>query len=387
MRNLLYLAGIIFILYSCGNNDTTAKISGKLENSKSGKIYIDELTLSGKRYSDSTNLSSGGRFKIKINLEQPGFYRLRVDSQRGITLIVRPSDKILITGKASDLYATYGIEGSDESLYAQALDKHMDKTVKSIDSLNYVYRQFINNPNIANITITLQNNYYRVLDEQRSFTKDFIEKHPVSLASIMALYQQTDDSVFVLYKAEDVKYYSMVDSLLYPKFPKASYVKALHNNLENIKAQLQQEQLKKIMSALGSPAQNFSLPDQNGKSVSLSSFKGTPVVLYFWASWCDSCRKDNPEVLKIYNQYKSKGLKVLAISLDRSMEVWKNAIIKDNLTSLTNVSDLKYWNSPIVSTYNVDNLPLSFVVDKDGTIVSRSASVSGIQSRLELIFK
>lgn len=386
MRNLLYLAGILFILYSCGNN-TTAKISGKLENSKSGKIYIEELTLTGKKYSDSTDLSSGGRFKIKLNLEQPGFYRLRVDNQRGITLIVRPSDKIFITGKASDLYATYGLEGSDESLYAQALDKHMDKTVKSIDSLNTVYRQFLNNPNIVNITRTLQNNYYRVLDEQRKFTIDFIQKHPVSLASIMALYQQTDDSIFVLYRAEDVKYYSMVDSLLYPKFPKASYVKALHNNLENIKAQLQQEQLKKIMSALGSPAQDFSLPDQNGKNVSLSSLKGSPVILYFWASWCDSCRKDNPEMLNIYNQYKAKGLKVFAVSLDMKKDVWQNAIKKDNLNSWTNVSDLKYWNSPIVSKYNVETLPLSFLVDKDGTIISRSASITGIQSRLELLFK
>lgn len=387
MRNVLFVISFGLLLLSCGENATNTKITGKLKNASEEKVYIQELTLTGIRTEDSTTLSGSGRFKFNLKLTQPAFYKLRVGNQRGITLIVKPKDKIRIDGSADKFYETYTVEGSEESFHAQALDKRMDKTVKGIDSLNTVYRQFLNNPNIVNITKTLQNNYYRLLDEQRNFTIDFIQKHPASLASIMALYQQTDDSIFVLYKAEDTKYYAMVDSLVYPQYPKAPYVKALHNNLENIKAQHNQEELKKIMSALGAPAQNFSAPDVTGKNVSLSSFKGSPVLLYFWASWCDSCRSQNAQIKPIVDKYKAQGLKVMAVSLDMNKDVWQNAIRKDNIGSWTHVSDLKYWDSPVVSLFNIENIPLYFMIDKDGTIISRSITPASLEERMNLIFK
>ncbi len=385
MRKLLYFIGFGILLLSC--NENSSKISGKLDNSKNEKVYLKEMTLTGFGKEDSTTLSGGGRFKFNLNITQPAFYNLKIGDQRGITLIVKPKDKIRLEGDAGKFYDTYVVEGSVESLQAQALDKRMDKTVKGIDSLNTVYRQFLNNPNIANITRTLQNNYNRIIDEQRTFTIDFIQKHPASLASIMALYQQTDDSLFVLYKSEDTKFYSMVDSLIYPKYPKAPYVKALHNNLENIKTQHKQEELKKIMSALGAQAQNFTLPDASGKNVSLSSLKGSPVLLYFWASWCDSCRTHNAKILDLSNKFRGKGLKVMAVSLDMNKDVWQTAIRKDNIGSFTNVSDLKYWSSPVVNQFNIENLPLYFLLDKEGTIVSRSISPYSLEGSIQLLIK
>lgn len=298
-----------------------------------------------------------------------------------------PNEKISISGNAQDLFGTYSVKGSEESLLAQALDHRMEKTSKGIDSLQNVLRQFINNRNIVNITKTLQNNYYQILDDQRKFTIDFIQKHPSSLASIMALYQQTQDSIFVLYKNEDIKFYSIVDSLVYPKYPKASYVKAMHNNIDYIKSVHKQEQLKKLMSTLGAPAPGFTLPDVAGKEVSLNSLKGNPVLLYFWASWCDSCRAHNPEVVSIASKYKSKGLKTVSVSLDANKDVWVDAIKKDGLTSWVNLGDLKYWNSPVVQQYNIESLPLFILIDKDGSIISRSLNTEGIDQRFELLLK
>lgn len=385
MRRVLYILSCGLLLLACSENST--KISGKLENSNKEKIYIHELTVTGVVKEDSATLSGGGRFSFNLKVNQPAFYKLRIGDQKGITLVVKPKDRIRIRGNAENIYETYTVDGSEESLQAQALDKRMDKTVKGIDSLNTVYKQFLTSPNIANITRTLQNNYFRILEEQRKFTIDFIQKHPSSLASIMALYQQTDDSVFVLYKAEDTKYYSMVDSLVYPKYPRAPYAKALHNNLENIKAQRKQAELKKILSSLGAPAQNFTLPDVSGKNVSLSSFKGNPVLLYFWASWCDSCRSNNAELLTLADKYKSKGLKVVAVSLDMNKDVWQSAIKKDQIGSWINLSDLKYWNSAVVPLYNIENIPLFFLLDTQGNIINRSITPASLDSRINLLFQ
>lgn len=387
MRKIVYLVLFALTFYSCDKNASNTKISGRIDKPSAKMIYLQELTFSGKGVLDSSILGNSGKFKFKVHLEHPSFFKLRLGKQRGITLIAAPKDNIYITGKADSLYQTYNVEGSEESNYAMALDKRMDKTIKSIDSLNNVYRQFINNPNIANITTTLKYNYYRVLNEQRNFTIDFIQKHPASLASIMALYQQTDDSVFVLYQKDDRKYYALVDSMLYRKYPNASYVKALHNNLETINEQFKKEELKKILSTIGSPAQNFTLPNASGKEFSLSSTKGKTVMLYVWASWCDSCRKYNPEIIKLYNKYKAKGLEVVAVSIDQNKDAWLNAIQQDRIGSWTNLSDLKYWNSAIVPLYNVDNIPLAFLIDKQGMIVSRSKRPDGLDESLSLIFK
>jgi peroxiredoxin len=387
MRNTLIIICFGLLLLSCGENARNTKITGKLDNSANETVYLQELTVTGDGAQDSVKLSGSGKFKFALKINQPAFYKLRIANQKAITLIVQPGSRVRLEGDAQKLYESYVVEGSQESLQAQALDRRMDKTVKGIDSLNVVYRQFLNNPNIVNITKTLQNNYYNLLDEQRNFTIDFIQKHPSSLASIMALYQQTGDSVFVLYKADDTKYYSMVDSLIYPKYPRAPYVKALHNNIENIKNQYKQQELKKIMSSLGGPAQNISMPDPSGKSVSLSSFKGSPVILYFWASWCDSCRNHNTQLLTLYDKFKSKGLKIMAVSLDLNKEVWQAAIKKDKVGAWTHVSDLKYWNSPVVATYNIENIPLFFLIDKEGTVISRSVSPSSMENSLNTLLK
>jgi peroxiredoxin len=387
MRKILYLSILVVTFYSCSKNANNTKITGKLEKSTENMIYLQELTLSGHGFIDSTKLSSSGRFKFKLHLDYPGFFKLHVGKQRGVTVIAYPKESIYILGKADSLYQTYNLEGSQESSFAQSLDKRMDKTIKSIDSLNTVYRQFINNPNIENIRTTLKYNYYRVLNEQRNFTIDFIQKHPASLASIMALYQQTDDSVFVLYQKDDRKYYSLVDSMLFRKYPNASYVKALHNNLETINAQFKKEELKKILSAIGAPAQNFSLPNASGKEVSLASFKGKTVLLYVWASWCDTCRKHNAKLVETYYKYKSKGFEIVAVSLDQSKDAWLNAIQQDKIGSWTHLSDLKYWKSAIVPLYNIETLPISFLIDKDGAIIGRFSHPDGVDDRLSLLFK
>ncbi|HEX3009307.1 MAG TPA: TlpA disulfide reductase family protein [Bacteroidales bacterium] len=141
------------------------------------------------------------------------------------------------------------------------------------------------------------------------------------------------------------------------------------------------------MSSLGGPAQNITMPDPSGKSVSLSSFKGSPVILYFWASWCDSCRNHNAQLLTLYDKFKSKGLKIMAVSLDLNKEVWQAAIKKDKVGAWTHVSDLKYWNSPVVSTYNIENIPLLFLIDKEGTVISRSVSPSSMENSLNTLLK
>jgi len=78
-------------------------------------------------------------------------------------------------------------------------------------------------------------------------------------------------------------------------------------------------------------------------------------LLDFWASWCGPCRKENPNVVKIYNKYKEKGFEIQA----------------DKLTWL-HVSDLKGWKSAYGRLYGVSSIPQTVLLDKEGKIIARN---------------
>ena len=121
--------------------------------------------------------------------------------------------------------------------------------------------------------------------------------------------------------------------------------------------------------AIGSTAPDFTLADTNGNQVRMSEVKGRLKILDFWASWCGPCRMNNPELKKLYEQYRDKGLEIVGISLDENGDSWRAAIEKDGLT-WTNVSSLKGWKCDVVKQYSVDGIPAMFVLDSDNRIVA-----------------
>jgi len=125
----------------------------------------------------------------------------------------------------------------------------------------------------------------------------------------------------------------------------------------------------------------MTLPDANGKMVSLADYKGKIVLVDFWASWCAPCRKENPNVLKAYNAFHDKGFEVLGVSLDESKAKWETAI-KDDGLRWTHVSDLKAWNSPYVKDFGITGVPTSFILDREGRIVAKDLRGEELQKKL-----
>jgi peroxiredoxin len=127
----------------------------------------------------------------------------------------------------------------------------------------------------------------------------------------------------------------------------------------------------------GDKAPEIKLPAPNGDIIALSSSKGKLVLIDFWGSWCAPCVKEQPELAKLYRKYKQsnftngKGFEIYGVSLDAKKEMWENIINKMNINWIQ-VSDLKFWRSPVTKTYNIQALPFNVLIDGNGIILAKN---------------
>jgi thiol-disulfide isomerase/thioredoxin len=124
-----------------------------------------------------------------------------------------------------------------------------------------------------------------------------------------------------------------------------------------------------------------------GQQIALSSLKGKVVLVDFWASWCRPCRAENPNVVKIYNEQKDKGFTVYSVSLDQSKDAWIKAIGDDKLTWPNHVSELAYWNTSVVKTYNIKGIPLTYLLDKNGKIAAKGLRGEELAQKIAELLK
>jgi peroxiredoxin len=207
-----------------------------------------------------------------------------------------------------------------------------------------------------------------VEEQEKTLNKKFIQSHPNSVISL-----------------------NVLQSFAYS----ADYkdIEPLYNGLSvDVKATKPGKEFGAIMLklkgvAIGATAPEFAEADTAGKMVSLSSFRGKYVLIDFWASWCGPCRQENPNVVKAYNQYKTKNFTIVGVSLDRpnAKEAWLKAIHKDGLT-WTQLSDLQFWKSKTADLYGVRGIPQNFLLDPNGKIIGKNLRGDDLEAKLTELF-
>lgn len=147
------------------------------------------------------------------------------------------------------------------------------------------------------------------------------------------------------------------------------------------------EVLKKV--AVGQKFTDFEMADIKGKTHKLSEFVGNGkniVLIDFWASWCPPCRRDMPNLVDVYKEFKGKGFEIVGISLDSKKEAWEKGIKDLNIT-WTQLSDLKGWKNGGAALYGVNSIPHTVLVDKDGTIIAKGLHGKEVAEKLRELLK
>ena len=211
---------------------------------------------------------------------------------------------------------------------------------------------------------------FNALDlEQKGIIKTFILAHPKTIVSLDAL--------------KSLGGYTPDYNEVAPLFASLSD-KVKNTQAGKTYAQLL-EKLKTL--AIGAIAPDFTQNDTLGHPVKLSDFRGKYVLLDFWASWCGPCRRENPNVVKTYNEFKDKNFTILSVSLDNEngRQAWLDAIKKDGLT-WTQVSDLQYWNNAAAQLYQIRSIPQNFLIDPQGKIIAKDLRGDALSAKLAAIF-
>lgn len=336
-------------------------------------MFLSELTNSGIKNVDSTNVDEKGNFILKGYGTIPKFYLLSADKSNGIHLVIESGDNIRIYINSVNYDMDYVVEGSAESRRISKLIREQNKTLEHITDLSEEYEQIKGEPDFIENKAKLDSTYNIIFNAHKAFSKSFILEDPASFSSLMALYQQLGRRAPVFDIKEDFDLFELVDSSLSAIYPSSEAVKNLNEKVVEFRDNLRFQP--------GSVAPDIALADTSGKVLELSELKNRTVLLSFSASWCTRCINENEHLKQIYRKYHNSGFEIFQISLDKDKDSWENTIRNEEIPWIS-VSDLKYWNSAAAELYRIKKVPYYFLIGPSGHIVANNISITDLEHEL-----
>jgi peroxiredoxin len=307
---------VIFISFTAkSQQNEKINLTGIVKNASSGTIYLQRYENKSFFTIDSTKIINGS-FKFNTAVKLPEIYGLAIDNS-----------------------------GNPFHSFIIFLDNNL--TSVELDTIHEFKNTIVKGSKEQDILNALSG-------KLRAPVSDILKENPGSLAALYVFYR------YYSYRLSPEEIRKNIQ-LLDPKFRNTEYVKVLNELAGN---------LEKVN--IGNKAPDFKAQTVDGKIVKNSEYLGKGYVLIdFWASWCIPCRKESPELVKLYDKYKNKGLEIIGVSLDNKTKPWIDAFTKDGL-KWTQLIDLGAWAGEGVKSYGVRLIPYKFLINKEGVIVAKN---------------
>ncbi|MDX9881570.1 MAG: TlpA disulfide reductase family protein [Prolixibacteraceae bacterium] len=382
IKNIFLLLAVVFILFASCSKKNEFVIEGRITNATGKYIYLDELKLTVNQTVDSARIDKNGEFSFRGNVSFPTFYLLKLTENNFITLLVDSVENVQVFADAANFSREYVVTGSDGSKLVQELNNHLSVTKHRLDSIRSLTVLYRNHQNYTELKQNWEQEIAQIKKAQINYSADFVQKHPFSMASVLALYQKFDDNNYVV---QDLQSLKVAASALNSVFPQSEHVQALYQNTLKLMKDEQNMKLRNIIQQAGTNSPDIILPDPDGKNISLSSLRGKYVLLQFWAAVDKGSRIQNPVLAELYKKYRNRNFEIYQVSIDENRIEWVDAIDQDNLAWI-NVGDMK-GSVSAVNNYNVQKVPFNYLLDPEGKIIARDVQGPALNKLLGEVLK
>ncbi|WBM75217.1 TlpA family protein disulfide reductase [Saprospira grandis] len=317
------------------------QISGRINGiAPKTKIFLDQRGTNSVESLSSVEIDENGQFQLKADLAHPNILRLRFNAQ----------------------YIWLALEGK-ENLQIEATVN--EKALSQINIEGSPFSSELNKLVLAKASQEERAKYLEDKTEEQVLVNLFVVES-LDINNYLPLYEKVRDQLTKVY-------------------PNWNYTREFNNRIM-LTAQKKQQQ----PFGIGNPMPDIKLPNPSGEQIALSSLKGKVVLVDFWASWCGPCRRENPNLVRIYNKYKDQGFTVYSVSLDglddrkmaffkdkgdmlkmqmeQQAQRWRQAIEQDQLSWPYHVSELRGWSSLVARQFGINSIPRAFLLDRNGVL-------------------
>ena len=381
MKRILILVVLLVAFVGCKQEPRTDfVINGIAQDVYNGsRVYLKDVSNLGREGYTDTAIVMDGKFIFKGSVDEPKVRVLEIQGVTGEFLFMLENSEIEIEiNKQLMLESTAtGSKTHNDLVAYQGGIKELQEENRNLINTFMKYRKEQDTARLDSMKVLLEDHGQRFLKFPAKYVKDNNDSYfSLNLIGLEANKKKFDIEDFL------DAYDNLTPSL--KNTPMGGKVK---RKLDSINTEYQ----KTAHLQVGKIAPSFEAPKPDGTIVSLEELKGKVTIIDFWAAWCGPCRRENPNIVKIYNEYHDKGLEIIGVSLDGNSrqsnpkKAWLDAIEKDKL-AWTQVSHLKYFNDPVARLYDVNAIPATYILDKDGKIVAKNLRGRQLESKIQQLF-
>ena len=361
MKSLKFLVIAVLIAFAaCQSNKNTYEISGSIAGLDSGEVYLVKAE-AGQPLVLDTAIIEAGNFVFTGTQTAPVLpevHYLRINQR--------------------DYFAQFFLENTN--INVEAYKDSLDKTVVSGSEVTEVFNVYVEELNKLN---------KKYQEYQQAYSQARMKGDHDEMDRVVIDLEATSDNMKIYAKnyvrdnASTVVAPYIVLSQLLNKLPYTELKELADLFPVEIHESIYVTELNKILvsmakTAEGAVAPEFTVNDPEGNPIALSSFRGKYLLIDFWASWCGPCRAENPNVLKVYGEYKDKNFEVLGVSLDKTKEPWLKAVEADKLT-WSQGADHK---GEVANMYGVKSIPHTLLLDPEGKIIAKNLRGKALEEKL-----
>lgn len=357
MKRILLITFAALLVWSCGNK-TKYTINGEIVPDSGNKSVIMHGFTEGNPTPIDTVDLIDGKFSFTGDVDIPELRLLSLEGERRYIAQIFVDASNMDMTIYPDSFQANVVVGSKSN---DILQVYMDEMITFTDSENELKEKFrqaqISGDEEAINSIRFE--FETMMENTTFYSKNFIKEYSESPVAVY---------VYIMNFLQAAEL-SELDSILevFEPIKESDLVKSIEYRAESLRA-----------SAKGAAAPDFSINDPEGNAINLSDLKGKYVLIDFWASWCQPCMVEMPNVIANYEKYNEKGFEIIGVSLDRDRDAWLNTIAAKKMDWLHG------WDQQgaIATKYGVQGIPHTVLLDKEGKIVAKNLRGPALGAKL-----